>query len=318
MQPINLRLGQTSFSKGPFIRSAVTYEKQTVEASSWRTIESAVLANGLIAYERMTADIALETAPGKKVVIERELLLAAGIPYLYMQVKVVYPQTESNNFNKAKARKLQTRYDNNWREVMPCELRPALFGRPGRPLKIWKHNYCGHVSHYELNYGDFSRNSVIDSFNNHITHGWVAVSDGEKGLLVAQTADANSCFAFCPMRTQAESGATRISLNPFGNYHGKQLAYQTARTGLGKFIALKMADHLEPSAPSYNGRTEHFSLLIAPYLGDEPPETVRNDAEAFAYPYAVVSRSEMLCPPAHRGWSFSSDAGIQSSKGAKT
>jgi hypothetical protein len=55
-------------------------------------------------------------------------------------------------------------------------------------------------------------------------------------------------------------------------------------------------------APSFNGRSEELALLLAPYLGDAPPEEMRRDAEAFAYPYAVVSRSEMVQAPRHRAW----------------
>jgi hypothetical protein len=304
LHPIDLRFQEVQFSDGPFLTSAVTYADQTVEAQDWRTLESAVLANGLVACERAAAELPLSGASGQKVTIERELLLAAGLPYLYIDVLITYPHTESDNYSKQKARKLQTRYDNNWREVIPCELRPSLFDREKKPLRIWKHNYCGHISCYELNYSQFSKNAVLDSFNNHITNGWVAVSDGEKGLLVAQTADVNACFAFCPMRTRADWNGTRILLNPFGSYYGNQFHYVTASTGLGKRIALKMADHLSPAAPSYNGRTERFSLLIAPYVGDQPPEDIQRDAEAFAYPYALLSHSEIVCTPPHREWTF--------------
>jgi hypothetical protein len=167
---------------------------------------------------------------------------------------------------------------------------------------VWKHNYVGHMSCYDLNYGEFSKNVELDSFNNHITHAWVAVTDREKGLLVAQTADVNSCFAFCPMRTRTTPKGTRIFLNPFGAYYGKQLKYVTAFTGLGKVIAELMAESLDSFAVSYNGRAESFSLMIAPYVGDEPPEETRCDAEAFAYPYAIVSRSEKVKTPGHGKW----------------
>ncbi len=93
-------------------------------------------------------------------------------------------------------------------------------------------------------------------------------------------------------------------MNPFGSYHGKQLSYVTSSSGIGKFIALKMSESLDPLAPSYNGCAESFSLLIAPYSGNEPPEQIRNDAEAFAYPYAVISASKIVRPPRHREWSF--------------
>jgi hypothetical protein len=97
---------------------------------------------------------------------------------------------------------------------------------------------------------------------------------------------------------------TRIFLNPFGSYHGKQLRYVTAFTGMGKRLALMMGESLDPLAPSYNGESEEFSQLIAPYAGDEPPEQIKNDAEAFAYPYAVLSREGALTPPRHRSWTY--------------
>ena len=144
----------------------------------------------------------------------------------------------------------------------------------------------------------------MDSFNNHVTHGWVAVTDGEKGMLLAQTAEVNASLAFCPMRTRVTGSGTRVFLNPFGSYHGKQLHYPTAFTGLGKVIGTLMGESLAPLAPSYNGQSEEFTQLIAPYAGDQPPELIRNDAEAFAYPYAVLSRSREILPPRHREWRY--------------
>jgi hypothetical protein len=93
-------------------------------------------------------------------------------------------------------------------------------------------------------------------------------------------------------------------MNPFGSYYGNQWDYGTAFSGLGKFLAIQMAESLNSFAPSYNGRSESFSLLIAPYSGDEPPEDIRSDAEAFAYPYTIVSRSETINQPQHRQWSY--------------
>jgi hypothetical protein len=304
MQPVGLSFRGAEFADGTFMRSAINYAKRAAEPVRWKTVESAVIGSGLIAYERLTAEIPFEADGEKRVTIEREILLASGLPYLYVTTRIKYPETRSNNYNKAKALRLEQIYDNNWLEVMPCELRPALFGKKHKPLRIWKHNYCGHVSSYDLNYTEFSKNTQLDSFNNHITHAWVAVSDQEKGLLVALTADFNSSLAFCPMRTRSSPKGSRIFLNPFGSYYGKQLNYITSYTGLGKQIAMLMADQLDPYAPSYNGHEETFSLLIAPYEGDQPPEEIRRDAEAFAYPYAVISRSGRIGKPAHRQWAY--------------
>ncbi|GAB4335714.1 MAG: hypothetical protein Kow0099_08290 [Candidatus Abyssubacteria bacterium] len=304
MQPVGFACSGIEYADTAFFRSAVNYDGQVREPARWNILESAMLADGLIAFTRLSAQIPLDANGEKLVTLEREFLLASGLPYLYVTTRVIYPETRSRNFNKNKARRLGREYDNNWREVMPCEIRPALFCTRSNPLRVWKHNYCGHVSYYDLDYAEFSKNREIDSLNNHITHAWVALTNGQKGLLVAQTADVNASFAFCPIRIRATPEGERVFLNPFGSYHGRQLKYVTAYTGLGRQLALRMADQLDPYAPSYNGRTETISLLVAPYSGDEPPVELRQDAEAFAYPYAVISDSDLLAQPPHRHWSF--------------
>ena len=300
MQPSSVEFSGSEFAAGAFLRSAVNYGGRISEAGRWETTDAVTLGDGLIAFVGTRTEIPFEAE--KSVSIEREYALVSGLPYLYITTRVAYPETRSRNFKKERARKLGREYDGNWLEVIPCEIRPAVFGEPGKPLRVWKHNYADHVSSYDLNYGEFSKNGELDSFNNHITHAWVAVTNGDKGILAAQTADVNSCFAFCPMRTRSTPKGIRIFLNPFGVYYGKQLKYNTAFTGLGKLIAGIMADSLDSSAPSYNGRSESFSLMIAPYLGDEPPEEIENDAEAFAYPYAVVSQSQAVLTPGHAKW----------------
>jgi hypothetical protein len=144
----------------------------------------------------------------------------------------------------------------------------------------------------------------LDSINNHVTHGWVAVSDGERGLLVAQTADVSSGMAFCPLRTRQQHDVMHVRFNPFGTYWGKQYHYGTADTGLGNLLATKFSasDHVKPYAPSYNGRVQEFRILIAPYAGDRPPDAVQYDAEAFAYPYLVLNDDRVIDVPPHRSW----------------
>lgn len=304
MQPVGLARSGIELADGLLIRSAVNYAGRIAEASSWEVVETGILGSGIVGLLKLKAEIPFRADGEKRVALEREFLLASGLPYLYATTRIVYPETRSDNFDEERARALEREYDGNWREVMPCEIRPALFGDRKRPLRVWKHNHLGHVSHYDLDYGAFSRNQEMDSFNNHVTHGWVAVTDGEKGMLVAQTAEVNASLAFCPMRTRVTRRRTRVFVNPFGSYHGKQLHYPTAFTGLGKLIATMLGESLNPLAPSYNGQSEEFSQLIAPYAGDEPPEQIRNDAEAFAYPYALLSRSSAIQPPRHRQWTY--------------
>jgi hypothetical protein len=232
---------------------------------------------------------------GYPVQFERELLLAAGLPYLYLRLRVCYPRTPDQGYDPGKAQRLQQTWDNRWREVLPCEIRPRL----AAPQRVWKHNYCDHISSFELDYSKFSKNRDLASVNNQVTAGWLAVSDGQNGLLLAQTADSASSVAFCPLRVNDG----QVSLNPFGSYWGRQYQYATADTGLGKTLAtFSAADHIQPYAPSYNGRSLEFNLMLAPYNGDCPPESLQHDAEAFAYPYILLNDETYISPPTHRGW----------------
>jgi hypothetical protein len=63
-----------------------------------------------------------------------------------------------------------------------------------------------------------------------------------------------------------------------------------------------MADQLAPLAPDYAGRTQDFTLLLAPYRGDRPPDQAARDAEAFAYPYLVVPRTPLVATPPWDRW----------------
>jgi hypothetical protein len=83
---------------------------------------------------------------------------------------------------------------------------------------------------------------------------------------------------------------------------GKDIRYATADTGLGNFMAVKMSasGHIKRYAPSYNGNIQEFRLLLAPYLGDSPPQAIQDDAKAFAYPYLVLNDDSTIASPPHR------------------
>ena len=103
---------------------------------------------------------------------------------------------------------------------------------------------------------------------------------GRRGLLLADRADVRTSFAFAPMRLRERDGRQVVSLNPFGSYHGRQLAYDhLGGNGVGTAFTTLGSSALRPSAPSYNGEAERFSLLLAPYLGDAPPARLRAEAE---------------------------------------
>lgn len=262
--------------EGNCMRTAVRYHRKLRNARSWHETEVFTDPGGLCALKRFHTEIPVGRA-GDCVSIEREYLVVDSLPYLYVTTRIAYPETLPRG-GRARA------YDERWKEVMPCEIRPSLAAADDRPFRIWKHNYLDHVTSYDLDYYRYSRNRSLDSINNHITCSWVAVSDQRRGVLVAQSGLHTTSFAFCPMRLRISGDRHSIRLNPFGTYTGKQYRYPTSFTGIGRLAALAVGDHLRSSAPSYAGHDEEFSLLLAPYPGDAPPEAIQADAEAFTYP----------------------------------
>lgn len=96
-------------------------------------------------------------------------------------------------------------------------------------------------------------------------------------------------MAFCPMCLRERDGGQRLSLNPFGSYHGRQLDYRhLGGNGLGAEFTTAASGSLRSNGPSFNGQRLAFSLLLAPYAGDEPPAQVQADARSHFYPAGVV------------------------------
>lgn len=211
-------------------------------------------------------------------------------PWVLADADVRYPETPKRDLLHTVQQKLRRYIDLGWIEVAPFQLHFGPSGSRERPLRVWRENYLGVVSHYDLDYGRINpKNADLDSFNHHVTAGWVAVSDGERGLLVAQSAGVLASYAFAPMRLREVGGKQYLWINPFGSYHGRQMDYShLGGNGLGAEIAVRKGAQFRPNAPSYNGRHEFFSLLIAPYEGDAPSEELRAVANSFFQPPAVV------------------------------
>jgi hypothetical protein len=321
-QPVGLTLDGIEFADGPLLRTAVTYRTHAFArplhpVRNWSVVRAEVLGSGTLALVVTTGSLTLPGLPDAALTVRRDYLLAAGLPYLHITTRISYPRTPARSRELGIAQALGRPFDARWREVMPCEIRPAFAGLPHMPLRVWKHNYLDHVSHYDLDYGNFSRNAEIDAANNAITHGWLAISGSppdalhpdsktdrsRRGLLIAQSADAATVFAFCPLRTRSgKRSALHVRLNPFGTYTGRQLHYPIADTGLGRQAAIAGGETLRSLAPSYNGRSETFALMLAPYAGDAPPPALQADAEAFAYPYLLLSPSSRIGTPPHHSW----------------
>ncbi len=221
------------------------------------------------------------------------LTLFEELPYLFVDVEAAYAYTPPKDVIHNMMQKLRRLMDLRWVEVAPFQITPRFNPPEGRPLRVWKRNYLGVTAYYDLNYGDLNpRNRELDSFNHQVTAGWVAVSDGRFGLLVGEDAERLASMAFCPMRLRERDGRQAVSLNPFGTYYGRMLDYaHVGATGVGSDLLRAFSGALNPNGPSYNGQTLRFALLLAPYLGDRPPEEAQADAALHFYPPQVITHA---------------------------
>jgi hypothetical protein len=213
-----------------------------------------------------------------------------SLPHLYVDVEAKYASTLATQIIHNMTQKLRRLMDLRWVEVAPFQVHPSIESPPISPLRIWKHNYLGITAWYELNYGQINaRNKDLDAFNHQVTAGWVAVTDGKHGLLLAENAETLTSMAFCPMRLREGNGTQRLWLNPFGSYHGKMMDYShLGGSGIGSDILQAFSGFLKPNGPSFNGQTLRFTLMLAPYSGNEPPAALQAAAAAHFYPPGVV------------------------------
>jgi hypothetical protein len=195
--------------------------------------------------------------------------------------KVSYPETQHRRYNKNKAQHLLRTWDGRWQQLAPCEVLVFETERD-TVLSVWKADFGGVVSSYRLEYWQWGKNQTLPSINNHVTPSWIAVSDGKKGVLIAQNRTLLHGWAFCPLRQVIKGERQQLLMNPLGTYWGEQYHYPNATTGWGRIAAQLTAEHLYSSAPSWTGREVHFSLMVAPYEGDSPPSSLQALAEHFS------------------------------------
>ncbi|MFO8055741.1 MAG: fibronectin type III domain-containing protein [bacterium] len=240
----------------------------------------------------LATEVPFRTPHGEAVAsIEIRFTLPDDAPWLLADVEVNYPYTKKEDIIHTMQQKLRRYLDLDWIEVAPFQLHPVLDSSRADPVRVWKHNWLDVTSYYDMNYAKINpENNEWDSMNHQVTAGWVAVSDQSKGLLIGQNAEVLSSYAFAPMRLREDKNKNqKLWINPFGSYHGEQMDYShLGGTGVGSDIANMASAALRPNGPSYNGKSESFSLILAPYKGDQPPKALQEDAEAFFYPPAVV------------------------------
>lgn len=279
------------FAKEKFIFPFVNYDNKILYPKKFEVISLQEFTSTNIHRIKLRGKIEINVENKiYPVELEYTFTIAENLPYLFADVKVKFPKTPTEKMQYTVVQKINRKLDLRWKEVAPFQIQPKIFSEKNNFLNVWKINYLGVVSSYKLDYKKINpKNANLSSFNNHITAPWCAISNGKAGLLISQNAQILSNFAFCPMRLKEINGIQNIFLNPYGTYYGKQFDYShLGGNGVGVELINVIAPFLKSPAPSYNGGELNFSVLIAPYHGNKPPDFIRNDAMEFFYPCGII------------------------------
>lgn len=265
-----------------FFRNYIRYQHGVlVDEYEFNTVAKELLLpfrGGRLAGYRFTGTVDL---PGQleQGNFRMDLFIVDGIPALMVNMDIKYPYTEEKDLISNEVAVLGHYCDCRWMEVAPLQITPLVTGT----IDIIKYNYQGDLSSY--NTDDFrkadEKNTVLDSFNNHITAGFAGVTDSRLGLIAATDRNKLNSMAFCPMRTYRSENKTGISLNPFGTYYGRQRHHKTYAGGLAQKLVAAASPYHRSLAPAYNGVGTSFSLALFPFRGKLPGRGLLAKIKAF-------------------------------------
>lgn len=249
-----------------------------------------------------------EILPGHFSKIVRILTLYADLPYLFVKTRFLLPNIEGNVSIDKGVYSIGIKYDDRWQEIMPCEIAPSITSK-SRPLRIWKHNFMGITSYFDLDFAEIDPlNKDIDCLVANVSNGWMGVDNGEKGLAVGFNALKAANFAFSPLKIKhqgfkaqseeinnSKSNHIRnqqVKINPFGTYYGKEFHYWSTGTGHAQKVIPEYSTTYRSTAPTFSGKNIEFDLVLAPYIGDHPPDEIQSFLGHYSFPPLVIWRNQ--------------------------
>ncbi|TFG27674.1 MAG: hypothetical protein EU532_06965 [Promethearchaeota archaeon] len=297
---ISFKFDNEEFSCPNFLDSAVIFGKpgkrKRFSSQKDKIIVLRDGSDGFSASIRINTEF--EIIKDKYVRCEKILTIYSGIKQLFVKVAIAYPDIKSQVTDKIISDFVLNKYENKWYEVMPCEIQPNIIGE-NIPLRIWKRNFMGYVSYFDLDMKRVDRkNKNIDCLVSNISDGWMALSNKKKGILIGFNSLIAANFAFSPIKIRDKGfkdikrKGQQIRINPFGTYYGKMLHHWTDGTGHAQELVKDTFTSYRSTAPTYNGKTLNFELILAPYLGDEPPEEIQSSANHFSLPPLILMRKK--------------------------
>ena len=230
--------------------------------------------------------------------VDYRLVLVEGVPAVFLDANVTYPDTPRNDIFKPDNAALSRRYDSKWQEVAPAEIIFAQGATKDTPFKVIKRNFLGVESSYLVDYFKQSpQDLALANVNNHITAEYVAVAGEKGGLAVAMNTSLLSNFAFCPLKVDYDpSTGFSLKLAPFGTYFGKQYVQPSWGYGDGYLMALASGDQYKTSACTFSGHTSNFSLMVSFFDGRDLPADIHDQLIAYAHPPLTVTPGMLGCP----------------------
>ena len=245
-----------------FLKSFLTYGKESFffEKTAVSSLDCAGECKGI----RISGEIHLpkEISKGEFAYDFFKVGFSEGV---YVKTYVKYPYTPETTSISTENSALGRYSDMEWKEAAPFEITPCFKG----DVSVVKRNFMGDVSSFRTQ--SFpecdEKNKKVDSFNHQLTGGFVGLTDGVSGLVVANARQVLSSMAHCPMRLDEDK---TVHMNVFGTYYGKQRHH----FGRAKDQILStynfVAAQGKPLAPSYNGNTERALLGLFAFEGAKP------------------------------------------------
>ncbi len=233
--------------------------------------------------------------------MDYDFTLIHDLPYLFVSGRIQYPETLRKDLIKSATPALARLIDKSWKEVAPLELVLSHEAVKETPFRILKRNYLGIDSAYDIDYFQHSpENLNLANINQHITAEYIAATNQKNGMAVGMDTTVTANFAFCPikMRYNDQKQSFSLKLNPFGTYFGRQYYQPTWSNRQGFEAAFISGQQYESAAPTYNGHSNQFSLMLAFFKGKMLPKQVQNDLLNFAHPPMVINVQDIPAPGA--------------------
>lgn len=257
-----------------FLQSYLSYSKKKYRFSVKAAENLPAVGSGKAVRLRGEIHLPGEIAGGS---FTFDFFTLASSDSVFVKTSVKYPYTPEGDSISTENSTLGRYSDMKWTEAAPFMLTPSL----GNGKRIFKRNFMGDISSYAIDsFRQADRkNTSLDSFNHHLTGGFVGIADTECGMLLANSRQVLNSMAHCPMRLD-EDGT--VHLNPFGHFYGKQRHHAGRSNDEILNVYTLIAPQGKSIAPAYNGAEETAAMMLGFFEGSDPDDSLVKEACAFA------------------------------------